>query len=217
MPEKSGAPESFDGRAPTSHEARAGMSWDESYRGGPAPWDIGRPQPVVVRLANEGKFVGRVLDVGCGTGENALHIASNHIEVLGVDVAGTAIDIAKEKAATRGSTARFRVGDALRLEQLGAGFDTVLDCGLFHSFDARERALYAASLASVATSGSPLYVLCFSDEGPGVGPHPMSQDDLRAAFARTTGWSIASIERERTLTRFHDGGAPAWLATIRRI
>lgn len=55
----------------------------------PAPWDIGRPQPAVVRLASEGGFAGAVLDAGCGTGENALHVASRGLPVLGVDVAET--------------------------------------------------------------------------------------------------------------------------------
>ena len=95
---------------------------------------------------------------------------------------------------------------------------TVLDCGLFHTFDADERALYAASLAAVPEHDGTLYVLCFSDEGPDRGPHPISLDDLRAAFCRANGWSVAAIEPERVHTRFHDDdGAPAWLATIQRI
>jgi hypothetical protein len=59
-----------------------------------------------------------------------------------------------------------------------------------------------------------VYVLCFSDEGADLGPHPVSQPELRAAFDR---WDIVTIERARLQTRFHDHGAPAWLATIRRI
>jgi hypothetical protein len=61
-----------------------------------------------------------------------------------------------------------------------------------------------------------LYVLCFSDEGPDTGPHPVGAEELRAAFNPGTGWEIAAIESERVQTRFHDHGAPAWLATIRR-
>jgi hypothetical protein len=53
-----------------------GLPWDASYHDGPAPWDIGRPQPTVVRLATGGGFAGAVLDAGCGTGENAVHIAA---------------------------------------------------------------------------------------------------------------------------------------------
>src|SRR4051812_43013472 len=131
-------------RPPTSHERRAGQPWDASYLDGPAPWDTGEPQPAVVRLASEGAFAGAVLDAGCGTGENALHIASLGVRVLGVDVAETAVSMAREKAARRAIEAHFAVADALHLDRLGEEFDTVLDCGLFHAFDGEERRDYVA-------------------------------------------------------------------------
>jgi SAM-dependent methyltransferase len=196
----------------------AGQPWDASYHDGPAPWDVGRPQPAVVRVASEGGFAGTVLDAGCGTGENALHVASLGLPVLGVDVAGTALAIARAKAAERGIEAEFAEADALHLERLGRRFATVLDCGLFHSLDGGERPGYVASLASVTEPGATLYVLCFSDDGPGTGPHPVRQDELRAAFGPGSGWKVATIEPDRAQTRYHDDdGAPAWLATIKRI
>jgi hypothetical protein len=95
---------------------------------------------------------------------------------------------------------------------------TVLDCGLFHTFDGDERLAYVASLASVTEPGGTLYALCFSDEGPGVGPHPVSRDDLTAAFGAGHDWQVATVEPERVQTRYHDDdGAPAWLATVTRI
>jgi SAM-dependent methyltransferase len=158
-----------------------------------------------------------VLDAGCGTGENALHIASLGLPVLGVDVAETALAIARAKADERGIAVEFAPADAFHLDRLGRGFATVLDCGLFHTFDGGERPRYVASLASVAEHDATLYVLCFSDEGPETGPHPVSQDGLRAAFGPGSGWRVAAVEPERVLTRFHDDGVPAWLATIKRV
>src|ERR1700709_1372828 len=125
-------------RTPTSNERTAGGPWDASYHNGPAPGDIGRPQPAIVRLASEGRFAGPVLDAGCGTGENALHVASLGLAVLGVDVAETALAIAREKADDRGIDVEFAVADALQLERLGRMFETVLDCGLFHTFHGHE-------------------------------------------------------------------------------
>jgi SAM-dependent methyltransferase len=195
-----------------------GLPWDASYHDGPAPWDVGQPQPAVVRVAAEGGFAGAVLDAGCGTGENALHVASLGLPVLGVDVAERALAIAREKAAGRGIGAEFAPADALHLEWLGRRFDTVLDCGLFHTFGRDERPGYVASLASVTEHDGTLYVLCFSDDGPDTGPHPVSQDELRASFGPGTGWNVAAIVPDRVQTRFHDEhGAPAWLATIKRI
>jgi hypothetical protein len=74
-----------------------------------------------------------------------------------------------------------------------------------------------ASLASVIEHGGTLYVLCFSDDGPDTGPHPVSKAELRAAFDPGEGWHVAAIEPDRVQTRFHgEDGAPAWFATITR-
>ncbi len=222
MSERSGTPadDPFSGRHLTSHERRSGLPWDASYHDGPAPWDIGQPQPAIVRLASEGGFAGAVLDAGCGTGENALHVASLGLSVLGVDVAETALAIAREKARERakdrGIQVEFAAADAFQLEHLGRRFKTVLDCGLFHTFDGDERPGYVASLASVTEHDGTLYVLCFSD-GPDTGPHPIRQEELRAAFNPSSGWNVASIEPARIETRMHANGAPAWFATIKRI
>jgi SAM-dependent methyltransferase len=211
------ADDPFSGRQPTSHERMTGLPWDASYEAGPAPWDTGQPQPAIVRLASEGGFTGAVLDAGCGTGDNALHVASLGLSVLGVDVAETALVIARAKANERGIQIEFAAADAFQLECLGRTFGTVLDCGLFHTFDGDERPGYVASLASVTEHGGTLYVLCFSDEGPDTGPHPVSQRELRAAFNPGTGWNVVVIHADRVQTRYHDDGAPAWLATIKRI
>jgi SAM-dependent methyltransferase len=194
-----------------------GLPWDASYHDGPAPWDIGGPQPAIVRVAADGGFAGTVLDAGCGTGENALHLASLGLSVLGVDVAETALEIARAKAHDRGLAVEFAVADGLQLERLGSRFETVLDCGLFHTFDRDERPQYVASLASVTEHGGTVYVLCFSDEGPGTGPHPVGQKELRGAFDSSTGWNVATVEPDRVHTRFHVNGAPAWFATINRL
>jgi SAM-dependent methyltransferase len=219
LSERSGTPadDPFSGRQPTSHERLTGLPWDASYHDGPAPWDVGRSQPAIVRVASGGGFAGAVLDAGCGTGENALHLASLGLSVLGVDVSETALAIARAKAEERAIDVEFAAADAFQLERLGRRFESVLDCGLFHTFDGGERPTYVASLASVTEHGGTLYVLSFSDDGPDTGPHPVSQEELRAAFSPGSGWDVAAIEPDRVLTRFHDDGAPAWLATINRI
>ncbi len=212
------AEDPFGARQPTSHERLTGLPWDASYHPGPAPWEIDKPQPAIVRLASAGGFAGAVLDAGCGTGENALHVASLGLSVLGVDVAETALAIARRKAAERGIDVEFATADAFQLERLGRRFETVMDCGLFHTFDGDERPGYVASLASVTEHDGTVYVLCFSDDGPNTGPHPISREQLTAAFSPSTGWNVAAIEPARVQTRFHDeDGAPAWLATIKRI
>jgi len=129
--------------------------------------------------------------------------------------------MARAKAATRGVQADFVVADALHLERLDRVFDTVLDCGLFHSFDSDERPDYVASLASVTARGAVLYVLCFSDVGPDpIGPHPVTEQGLRAPFTPSAGWSAAAIRPERIHARFSAARVStvsARLATLERI
>jgi len=192
--------------------------WDDSYTGGtPAPWDIGRPQPAFVRLADEGRLTGQVLDSGCGTGENSLLAASRGADVIGIDVAPTAILRARAKAAERGITARFEVVDALDLADLGLSVDTIIDSGVFHVFGDEDRARYVTSLAAALRPGGSCYLMCFSDQQPGDwGPRRVRADELRSAFR--DGWTVESISADSFDINPVNGArqAEAWLATIRR-
>jgi len=194
--------------------------WDSSYGAGQRPpWDIGRPQPAFVQLAEGGAFTGRVLDAGCGTGEHALLAAASGADVTGVDVSASAIGQAKEKAATRGLNVRFEVGDALNLGQLGATFNASVDSGLFHVFDDDDRVKYVTSLASVIEPGGTCYLMCFSENQPGdFGPRRVTQDELRAAFS--DGWTVKdivpSVFEVNPWPEFPGESAQAWLATLTR-
>jgi len=169
---------------------------------GQAPWDTGRPQPAIVKLAEAGEIRGSVLDVGCGTGENLLYLAGKGHEARGIDFAPLAIERDKAKAAQRGSEATFVVGNALELNKLGRRLDTVIDCGLFHTFADEQRPVFVRSLAEVLRLGGSLHILCFSDEEPGsAGPRRISQQETRDAFH--DGWNVKQLNR-RNSTRFHD-------------
>jgi SAM-dependent methyltransferase len=192
-------------------------SWDEAYTSGWAPWDIGRPQPVFVRLADAGEITSPVLDSGCGTGEHALMLVERGMEVVGVDVAPTAIGRAREKAGQRKLSAQFEVGDVLALDRLGRTFATVIDSGVFHTFDDPDRPRYVASLASVLEPGGVIHLLCFSEHTPGNwGPRRVTQAELREAFA--DGWEIERIEAARFEVRedFDETQPHGWLARIVR-
>jgi SAM-dependent methyltransferase len=200
-------------------------SWDAVYArdAAPPPWDIGRPQPAFARLADRGLLSGRLLDSGCGTGENVLLAASHGAEATGVDISPRAIARAREKAAERGLTARFEVADALRLGQLGMTFDVLIDSGVFHIFDDADRERYVASLAAALRPAGQLYLMCFSDRQPGTfGPRRVRQDELRAAFG--DGWEVTSIEADAFEVNpgieLNPGmpvvAAQAWLASLIR-
>ena len=200
--------------APEPARTLSPVDFDSFYASTP-PWDIGRPQPAFLRLAETGQLRGRVLDSGCGTGEHALMAAGLGLEVVGVDAAPTPIAMAKKKAQERGLSAQFVVGDALDLPALGANFDTVLDCGLFHIFDDHDRARYVASLKAVMPSGARYYMLCFSEREPGDwGPRRVRAMEIRASFA--DGWHVDSIEPATLEITIDPERVEAWLAAITR-
>ena len=191
--------------------------WDETYRAGTAPWDVGHAQSVFVRLADEGAISSPVLDSGCGTGEQALYIASRGLDVVGVDFSPVAIEKARAKAKQRRLKAEFSVHDVLDLASLHQQFRTVVDSGTFHVFNVEgDVSRYVAGLRAVLVPAGVLHLLCFSDLQPGeLGPRRVSKDDLRAAFRE--GWRIESIEPATFDVNPPIGPAKAWLARIVRL
>jgi len=195
-------------------------TFENAYTG-KAPWDIGRPQKVLLDIADQ--ITGSLLDAGCGTGENALFFASRGQKVTGIDFLPEPISRAKQKASERGLTATFLVMDALALKDLPEVFDTIIDSGLFHVFSDDDRRCYVEGLASVLNPGGRLCLLCFSDDEPGKqGPRRVSRKEIEGTFG--DGWKVESIEPIRFEVRpdlkdisFSPGGPKAWLAVVRRV
>lgn len=198
-----------------SYDGPVTSFFDVAYEGSPT-WEIGRPQAALVALENAGEIVGSVLDVGCGTGDNALFLASRGHEVLGVDLARAAIDRARSKARHRGVAAEFMLADALALAGLDRTFDTAIDVGLFHSLADEERPVYAASLRSALAPEGRCFLLCWSEENAwGFGPRRVTRAEILGSFEQ--GWTVESIEASHLETKLEQREVHAWLARLRRV
>src|SRR5882757_1343502 len=198
--------------APSPHH---GSAWPGASHTSRPPWEIGCPQPPFASLATAGAIRGRVLEAGCGTGEHTLMAAALGLDATGIDLAASALRIARDKARRRGLAARFLRHDALRLAGLGEVFDTVLDSLVMHSFGAATRAAYLDSVQSVLRPGGRLFVLCYSDRaGEPPVPHAMSGNDVESCFTR--GWTLDSLQPATCSSNRHPGGIPAWLAAATR-
>jgi cyclopropane fatty-acyl-phospholipid synthase-like methyltransferase len=197
--------------------------FDNIYLGSP-PWDIGRAQKEVVRLCGDHEITGRVLDIGCGTGENSMYLASQGIAVVGVDFSANAIALARKKLAGRAFADRvnFQVADALKMEPAAldvSPFDCILDCGLFHAFEDKDQVTYVSRLGELLKPAGSYFMLCFSDKEPGTwGPRRIRREEILEAFSK--GWKIISIkeaifennEKRSSLPE----GARAWLSRIEK-
>jgi len=207
----------YDPAAMQNHpSAHAGFS--KIYEGNP-PWDIGKPQPPFVSVADQ--VISPVLDAGCGTGNTALFFAAMGHQVTGIDFVEEAIRRARSKAAERGLSAEFLVKDAMTLNGWERRFASVIDSGLFHVYSGDEQRRYVQGLANVVQPGGRLFLFTFTEEAPEGG---VSRQQLYEIFAN--GWNIESVELVRGEVNaaftaefpdaFPAGGPRGWFAIIRR-
>ena len=194
------------------------LFFDLWYRFGKPPWIIDEAQPDLIAAVEKGEVRGpTVLDVGCGTGDNAIYLASRGFDVTGVDISVKAIGIANKKAREAEVDVTFMTLDALNIGTLAKKFDTVLDFGLFHNLKG-DRERYIRALSDVGASKGQLLMLCFSDQAGeyGVYPHfypkPMSRDEIRASFSK--GWKIEWIRLGRIQSNQKYEDYSSWLTNM---
>ena len=186
--------------------------FDSAYRGTP-PWDIGRPQKEFTELVRHGEITGSVLDIGCGSGDNALFFAQEGFDVWGIDASPLAVQKAQEKGAQRGLSVHFLVLNALELTKLNRTFDTATDSGLFHTLSDDDRPLFVKNLAAILSPTGNYFMLCFSDREPaGYGPRRITEREIRETFS--DGWSIRYIRPATFESNTRAQGPHAWLSSI---
>ena len=190
--------------------------FDAAYLEGSPPWNIGRAQPELVKLAEAGRITGRVIDLGCGTGENALYIATLGLDVVGVDGAPEAIRQARVKANTHGISMKFDVADVLDLGDYRESFDTATNWACFMCSMTRTVLVINAAYAEYSARVD-IFLLCFSERQPGDwGPRRVTQREIRETFS--DGWHVESIDEAHLETNLDDAPqVDAWLTALTRL
>ncbi|MFG2511555.1 class I SAM-dependent methyltransferase [Streptomyces sp. NPDC048584] len=180
--------------AELDQEAAVRRALEDFYRDGKPPWDSGITPPELVALV-EGPGApapGQVLELGCGTGTNAVYLARHGWRVEAVDLVDRAVRQAREKAAAAGVDVTVLCGDATRLDEVGVPgpYDLFFDLSCFCGIPPHRRDAYAAALTQRAAPGARLLMFgygpgAFDDRWSGV-----TADELGARFA---GWRLVDV------------------------
>ncbi len=157
------------------------QNWEARYKTGDLPWDSGRHDCTLEELVVD-KTVSacRALELGCGTGTNAIWLALQGFDVAASDISPMAISIAKDKARQADVNVDFMVMDILQESLPAEKYDFVFDRGCFHSFDGEERNFFVKSINDCLTPGGIWFSLIGSADSPPreIGPPRLSAQDI---------------------------------------
>jgi SAM-dependent methyltransferase len=159
------------------------ISWDDRYQKGETPWDTGAPSSELCRVVAEVPIAPcRAIELGCGTGVNAVWLAQQGLDVTGLDLSSTAIEKARQRAEAAGVKVRFVAADLLRLPpELRGPFDFFFDRGCYHAVRRTDAAGYLATLRALTRPGSLGLVLTGNAREPlEPGPPVVSEEELRS-------------------------------------
>jgi len=152
----------------------------QRYASGDTPWDTGVPSSELVRVVEAGGLPGRsMLELGCGTGTNAVELARRGYRVTAVDLVETAVQKGIDKARLAGVSVRFLSGDLNRID-LGGPFDSVFDSGVYHGIRRRDLAGFLSTLERVTRPKSRWLSLAGNSNEPNPsGPPLVSEAEIR--------------------------------------
>ena len=188
------------------------------YRLGITPWEREQPPTPVVELSERYPTPGRALDIGCGTGRDAVYLAERGWSVTGVDSVAQPLERARERAARAGVEVRWVKGDVTRLQTLGIGdgYQLLIDRGCFHGLGDEERERCVRGVSVLAAPGARLALFAFQPRRLGLGPRGVTGEEITRRFG--DGWDLASSARdsESRLARWVGDAKPVWYELQRR-
>lgn len=159
--------------------------WEDAYRKGQTPWDTKSPCSELIKTLDRGVVPpSRALDLGCGTGTNAIYLAQKGFDVTAVDISELALDKAREKAKTAEVNVRFMRRELPNLYLSGEEFGFIFDRGCFHSLRYGDRLKYARMLSGLTRGGSIFLLLTGNAKEPrNPGPPTLREEEIRETFS----------------------------------
>ncbi|MFJ2768355.1 class I SAM-dependent methyltransferase [Streptomyces sp. NPDC087300] len=180
--------------AELDQEASVRRVLEDFYRDGRPPWDSGITPPELVALieAPDAPAPGRVLELGCGTGTNAVYLARHGWQVTAVDLVERAVRRAREKADAAGADVTVLCADATRLDEVGVPgpYDLFFDLSCYCGIPPHRRDAYAAGLTERAAPGARLLLFGY---GPGAFDDTWSGVTADELTARFSGWRLTDV------------------------
>jgi 2-polyprenyl-3-methyl-5-hydroxy-6-metoxy-1,4-benzoquinol methylase len=139
------------------------------------PWDTGISPPELMEFISSHP-AGRALDLGCGTGTNAITLAQHGWQTTGVDFVGKAVRTARRKAHQAGVEVDFRQGDIERISGIRGPFELILDIGCFHSLTEDGKITYVRNLELLLARNGTYLMYAFFKEPGSSGPGLVEKD-----------------------------------------
>jgi SAM-dependent methyltransferase len=130
------------------------LFYEVMYRYFRAPWDTGAREELMLLIERGRIKPCRAIDLGCGTGANAIYLAQKGFDVTGVDYAEAAVKKAQARANETGVQVNFIIDDLTNLRHVAGTFDFLLDYGVLDDLRAHQRELYLRNMLPLTRPGS---------------------------------------------------------------
>ena len=158
-----------------------GINWDQLYQDKFTPWDIKRPDSHLAEIVTSIPIKPcQALELGCGTGTNAIWLAEQGFTVTAMDLAATALEQARKKEGA--DRCAFVLADFFEEPLPGKDFGFVFDLGCLHGFsDPKHRDMLARRIAQCLHDGGYWLNISSSLDGPALCPSRLSASQITAA------------------------------------